>query len=140
MRTISSFLPARKNFPFWRGSTFRYSFEWRDETLVEGKPVSKPHDLTGYTGRCTIAPVAGESGSPIELVNVTYSSHTSGIIFGGSSEEPANGLVEIYVKQEAFEAITWKKGNFTLYAKEPGGAEDDYPLLTGRFTQAGPPL
>lgn len=136
----SSFLPAKRNFPWWRGSTFRYAFEWKDEELVEDEPVSKPHDLTNYTALCVLAPVPGESGEPIKLTNVSYSSHTSGIIFGGVHEEPTNGLIEIYIRQEAFEAITWKKANYTLYAMEPEGPEDDYALLTGRFTLAGPPL
>lgn len=136
----SSFLPAKKNFPFWKTATFRYAFEWRDEELVEGKPVSKPHDLTGYTALCVLAPVAGESGESIGLENVLYSEHRSGIIFGGKAAEPKSGLVEIYIKQERFEPVTWKKATYTLTATEPEGPKDDFPLLTGRFTQAGPPL
>lgn len=133
---MSSFLPVKKNFPWWRDATFRYAFEWRDEELVEGKPVSKPHDLTGYTGTCTIAPVPGEAGAPLELTT-----GNGGVIFGGYVlKEPKNGLVELYFTKAQAEAIEFKKGNYTLYAKEPEAPEDSYPLLTGRFTQAGPPL
>lgn len=133
---MSSFLPARKNFPWWRGATFRYVFEWKDETLIEGKPVSKPHDLTGYTGLCVLGPVPGEAGESLELTT-----ENGGVIFGGYiSKEPKNGLVELYVTKAQFEAVEWKKANYTLYATEPNPPEDDYPLLTGRFTEAGPPL
>jgi len=129
---MSSFLPAKKNFPFWRGATFRYLFEWRDDN---GTTV-KPHDLTGYTGYATLTPLAGELGEPIELTT-----GNGGIIFGGQSlKEPKNGLVEIYVTKEQFEAVTWKRATYTLYAVEPNPPNDDYPLLTGRFTLAGPPL
>lgn len=131
-----SFLPARKNFPFWRGSTFRYVFEWRDEILVEGKPVIKPHDLTGYTGLCILDPTPGEPDEPIELTTAN-----GGVIFGGYQlKSPTNGLIELYVVKEKFEAVLWKKANYTLYATEPGGPQDDYPLLSGRFTESGPPL
>jgi hypothetical protein len=133
---MSSFLPAKKNFPFWKDATFRYVFEWRDETLVEGKPVSKSHDLTGYTGLCILAPVPGEVGTPLELTT-----ENGGVIFGGYlAKEPKNGLVELYVTKAQFEAVAFKKANYTLYATEPNPPEDDFPLLTGRFTQAGPPL
>lgn len=133
---MSSFLPAKKNFPFWRGSTFRYVFEWRDETLVEGITVSKPHNLTGYTGIAILKPVPGEPGLPIELTT-----ENGGIILGGYViKEPKNGLVELYVTRAQFEAVEWKKANYTLYATEPESPHDDFPLLTGRFTQAGPPL
>lgn len=133
---MSSFLPARKNFPFWRDSTFRYAFEWRDETLVEGKPVVKPHDLTGYTGVAILQPLPGEPGEPLELTT-----ENGGVIFGGYVlKEPKNGLVELYVTKAQFEAIVFKKANYTLYATEPDLPKDDYPLLSGRFTEAGPPL
>jgi hypothetical protein len=133
---MSSFLPARKNFPFWRGSTFRYAFEWKDETLVEGKPVVKPHDLTGYTGLAILQPLPGEPGEPLELTTAN-----GGVIFGGYTiKEPKNGLVELYVTKAQFEAVAFRKANYTLYAKEPGAPEDDLPLLNGRFTEAGPPL
>lgn len=136
MCEMSSFLPAKKNFPFWKNSTFRYVFEWKDETMVEGKPVSKPHDLTGYIGLCILAPVAGESGAPLELTT-----GNGGVIFGGYVlKEPKNGLVELYVTKAQFEAVEWKKANYTLHATEPNPPKDDFPLLTGRFTQAGPPL
>jgi hypothetical protein len=131
----NSFLPARKNFPFWRGSTFRYAFEWRDETIVEGKPVIKPHDLTGYTGLALIKPLPGEPGEPLELTT-----ENGGVIFGGYLlKEPKNGLVEIYATKAQLETIEFKKANYTLYAKEPNPPEDNFPLLAGRFTEAGPP-
>lgn len=136
MRTISSFLPARKNFPFWKDATFRYVFEWKDETLVEGKPVSTPHDLTGYTGVCVLAPVPGEKGTPLELTT-----ENGGVIFGGNVlKEPKNGLVELYITKAQAEGVEFKKANYTLYVTEPEEPKDVYPLLTGRFTQAGPPL
>jgi hypothetical protein len=129
---MSSFLPAKKNFPFWKDATFRYLFEWRDEI----EKVVKPHDLTGYTGACTIVPVPGETGAPIVLTT-----ENGGVIFGGYRlEEPTNGIVELYVTKAQFEAVEWSKANYTLYATEPESPHDDYPLLTGRFTQAGPPL
>jgi hypothetical protein len=132
----SSFLPVRKNFPWWRGSTFRYAFEWKDETLVEGKPVLKPHDLTGYTGLAILHPLPGQPGEPLELTT-----ENGGVIFGGYVlKEPKNGLVELYVTKAQFEAVVFKKANYTLYATEPSGPKDDYPLLSGRFTEAGPPL
>jgi hypothetical protein len=133
---MSSFLPARKNFPFWRGSTFRYAFEWKDETLVEDKPVVKPHDLTGYTGLAVLTPLPGQPGEPLELTT-----ENGGVIFGGYVlKEPKNGLVELYVSKAQFEAVIWKKANYTLYATEPSAPKDNYPLLSGRFTEAGPPL
>jgi hypothetical protein len=133
---MSSFLPAKKNFPFWKDATFRYAFEWRDEEQVEGKAVSKPHDLTGYTGLCILLPTPGEKGTPLELTT-----GNGGVIFGGSVlKEPKNGLVELYVTKAQFEAVEFKKANYTLYATEPTEPKDNYPLLTGRFTQAGPPL
>ncbi len=133
---MSSFLPARKNFPFWRGSTFRYAFEWLDETLVEGKPVVKPHNLTGYTGLAILQPLPGEPGEPLELTT-----GNGGVIFGGYQiKEPKNGLVELYVTKAQFEAVMFKKANYTLYAKEPNPPEDDFSLLAGRFVEAGPPL
>jgi hypothetical protein len=129
---MSSFLPAKKNFPWWRGSTFRYLFEWRDEN---GK-LQTPHDLTGYTGLCILEPMPYEPDEPIELTT-----ENGGIIFGGHSlKEPKNGLVELYVVKAQLEAIKWKKASYTLYATEPNPPNDDYPLLTGRFTFAGPPL
>lgn len=131
----SSFLPAKKDFPFWRGSSFRYAFEWKDETLVEGKPVIKPHDLTGYTGLCVLQPRPGEPGVPLELTT-----GNGGVIFGGTGNEPKNGMVELHVTKVQFEAVEWKKASYTLYATEPEGPKDGYPLLSGRFTQAGPPL
>lgn len=131
---MSSFLPARKNFPFWKGSTFRYAFEWRDETLAEGKPVVKPHDLTGYTGLALLQPLPGETGSPLELTT-----GNGGIIFGGYQlKEPKNGLVEIYISKTQLEAVEWKKASYTLFATEPNPPNDDFPLLAGRFTEAGP--
>lgn len=133
---MSSFLPARKNLPFWRGSTFRYAFEWKDETLVEGKPVVKSHDLTGYTGVAVLKPAAGEPGEPLELTT-----ENGGIIFGGYLlKEPKNGIIEIYVSKAQFEAVLFKKANYTLNVTEPEHAKDVYSLLSGRFTEAGPPL
>jgi hypothetical protein len=133
---VASFLPCRKNLPFWRNSTFRYVFEWRDETLVEGKPVIKPHDLTGYTGLALITPLPGEPGTPLELTT-----ENGGVIFGGYQlHEPKNGLIELYINKEQIEAVTFKKANYTLYATEPSGPKDDYPLLSGRFVMSGPPL
>jgi hypothetical protein len=130
---ISSFLPAKKSFSWWRGGTFRYAFEWRDETLVEGKPVIKPHDLTGYTGLAVLKPTPGESGEPLELTT-----ENGGVIFGGYLlKEPKNGLIELYVTKAQFEAVLWKKASYTLFATEPNPPKDDYPLLTGRFTEAG---
>ena len=129
---MSSFLPAKKNFPFWKDATFRYLFEWRDEI----EKIIKPHDLTGYTGACTIFPSPGETGESIVLTT-----ENGGVIFGGYvAKEPKNGLVELYITTTQLEAITWKRGEYTLYATEPAGPKDQYPLLTGRFTQAGPPL
>jgi hypothetical protein len=133
---MSSFLPAKKNFPFWKNATFRYLFEWRDD---DGKS-QKSHDLTGYTGLCVLEPMPHESKEPITLEVVLYSAFTSGIIFGGSVEKPDNGLVELYVRKELFEPVKWTKATYTLYATEPNPPNDDYPLLTGRFTEAGPPL
>jgi hypothetical protein len=134
--TMSSFLPARRNFPFWTKSTFRYAFEWRDETLVEGKPVVKPHDLTGYTGLAILTPLPGQSGSPLEL-----STENGGVIFGGYQlKEPKNGLCEIYISKIQVEAVGFKQANYTLYATEPSDPKDDYALLSGRFVLAGPPL
>lgn len=133
---MSSFLPARKNFPFWRGSTFRYAFEWKDETIVEGLPVLKPHDLTGYTGLAILKPLPGETGASLELTTTN-----GGVIFGGYKlKEPKNGLVEIYISKEQLEAVGWKKANYTLHAVEPEPPHDDFTLLSGRFTEAGPPL
>lgn len=132
----SSFLPARKNLPFWRGSTFRYAFEWKDETLIEGKPVVKSHDLTGYTGIAVLKPVAGEPGESLELTT-----ENGGIIFGGNLlKEPKNGIIEIYVTKAQFEAVLFKKANYTLFVTEPNPPKDEFSLLTGRFTEAGPPL
>ena len=132
----SSFLPVRKNFPWWRESTFRYVFEWKDETLVEGKPVIKSHDLTGYTGLCVLKPVPGEPGTPLELTT-----GNGGVIFGGYLfHEPKNGLIELYVTKAQFEAVLWKKASYTLFTTEPNPPKDDFALLTGRFTSAGPPL
>ena len=133
---MSSFLPAKRNLPFYVGSTFRYAFEWRDETLIEGKPVIKSHDLTGYTGIAVLKPVPGEPGEPLELTT-----GNGGVIFGGYLlHEPKNGLVELYVTKARLEAVEWRKANYTLYATEPSEPKDDYALLTGRFTSAGPPL
>ena len=130
----SSFLPAKKNMPFWVGSSFRYVFEWKDETLVEGKPVVKAHDLTGYTGLAVLKPLSGEPGTPLELTT-----GNGGVIFGGYLlHEPKNGLIELYVTKAQFEAVLWKKASYTLYVTEPSEPKDDYPLLSGRFTQAGP--
>lgn len=129
---MSSFLPAHKNFPIWRKSTFRYEFEWRDDN---GK-VAKPHDLSGYTGTCRIEPLPGQLGSAIELTT-----SNGGIILGGfATSEPRNGLIELFISKGQVEAILWKKASYTLYLVEPNPPHDDYPLLTGRFTIAGPPL
>ena len=129
---MASFLPAKKNFPFWHGSAFRYLFEWRDDN---GKEV-KPHDLTGYTGAATLTPLAGEKGVPLEL-----DTENGGIIFGGVEfNEPKNGLVEIYITREQLEAVEFKQASYTLYAYEHETVLNEvYPLLTGRFTYAGPP-
>jgi hypothetical protein len=133
---MSSALPAKKNFPFWKGSTFRYAFEWKDETIVEGKPVLKPHDLTGYTGLANLTPLPGEPGEPLELTT-----ENGGVIFGGYLlKEPKNGLVEIYVTKAQLETIQFKKANYTLFATEPSSPKDVFSLLSGRFTEAGPPL
>ena len=127
---MSSFLPPKKNFPFWKNATFRYAFEWKDSNGKE----TKPHDLTGYTGSCILTPLAGEPGAPLELTTVN-----GGVIFGGYAlKEPKTGLVEIYVSKAQFEAVEWEKASYTLYATEGGTPFDDYPLLTGRFTKAGP--
>ncbi len=124
----SSFLPAKKNLPIWQESTFRYQFEWKDD---DGKSV-KPHDLTGYTGRAILK---GDDGSELELTT-----ENGGIHFGGISDEPTNGLVEIYLTKAQTEALTWKKrASFTLKVVEPNPPNDDFPLLTGRFFLAGPP-
>jgi len=132
----NGFLPARRNFPFWGNSTFRYTFEWRDEILVEGKPIIQSHDLTGYTGVCILDPVPGEPGIPLEL-----STSNGGIIFGGYQlKEPKNGLCELYISKTQVEAVVFKKANYTLYATEPNAPKDDFPLLSGRFVMAGPPL
>lgn len=125
-----------KNFPWWKGATFRYGFEWKDETVVEGKSIVTPHDLTGYTGLCILTPVSGQSGTPLELTT-----ENGGIIFGGYQlHEPKNGSVELYVTEAQFEAVEWKKASYTLYATETNSPKDRYSLLTGRFTQAGPLL
>lgn len=130
----SSFLPVRKDFPWWRSSTFRYAFEWKDEILVEGKPVIKTHDLSGYTGVCVLSPRPGEPGEPLSLTT-----ENGGVIFGGYAlKEPKNGLVEIYVTKTQFEGVLFKKASYTLYATEPSAPKDDYPLISGRFTEAGP--
>jgi hypothetical protein len=72
---------------------------------------------------------------------ITLTTENGGIIFGGEFiKEPKNGLIEIYVTKSQLEHVEWKKGNYTLYATEPLSPNDDYPLLTGRFTEAGPPL
>jgi hypothetical protein len=131
---MSSFLPVKKSFPWWRGSTFRYAFEWKDEVLVEDKPVIKPHDLTGYTGIAVLQPFPGEAGTPLELTT-----ENGGVIFGGYLlKEPKNGLVELYVTKTQFEAVAFKKASYTLLATEPNPPKDDFPLLAGRFTQANP--
>jgi hypothetical protein len=133
---MSSFLPARKNFPFWRGGTFRYAFEWKDETLVEGKPVVKPHDLTGYTGLATLTPLPGQPGTPLELTT-----ENGGVIFGGYLlKERKNGLVELYISKAQIEAVTFKQANYTLYTTEPEAPKDSFALLSGRFVMSGPPL
>lgn len=129
---MSSFLPAKKNFPFWKDATFRYLFEWREDN---GKVV-KPRDLTGYTGFAHLAPAKNEPGTTLELTT-----ENGGIILGGFQlHEPKNGLIEIYVMKEQFEAVLWKRATYTLYLIEPSAPHDDYALLTGRFTEAGPPL
>jgi hypothetical protein len=130
---MSSCLPTKKNFPFWKGSAFRYLFEWRDNN---GKTVVS-HDLTGYTGAATLTPLAGEKGVPLEL-----STENGGIIFGGVElHEPKNGLIEIYITRTQLDAIEFRKASYTLYAYEHETILNEvYPLLTGRFTDAGPPL
>lgn len=127
---MPTFLPAKRSFHWWRGGTFRYAFEWLDN---DGK-TTLPHDLTEYTGLCVLEPARNEPGTPLTLTH-----ENGGILFGGPSDEPDTGIVELYISKAQFEAVEWKKATYTLFVAEPSAPEDDYSLLTGFFVEAGPP-
>ena len=98
--------------------------------------LSNRKTLRGYTGLAILQPLPGQPGAPLEL-----STGNGGVIFGGYIlKEPKNGLVELYVTKAQFEAVEWKKANYTLYVTEPNPPNDDLPLLSGRFVESGPPL
>jgi hypothetical protein len=115
----TSFIPAKLNPPLWKGSTFRYVFQWLDDNGTE----RKPHDLTGYTGVLQLL-------GPAQEVLHELTTGNGGI----KLPEPTQGFVELYIDAEETTAFTWKKGVYTLFLQEPSEPKDTYSLLTGVFT------
>src|ERR1017187_768805 len=124
----SSFIPAKLNFPVWRGSTFRYVFQWLDAEEVEGHEVRKPHDLTDYSG---IMQLLG----PADEVLFELTTGSEGIKF---KEEPKEGYVELTIDATETADFAWKKAVYTLFLTEPSGPKDVYAMLTGVFTISAP--
>lgn len=123
----ASFIPAKLNPPVWKGSTFRYKFQWIDAEEVEGKEVRTPHNVTGFSGELLLLGPAGET-----LFELT--SGNGGVKF----PEPTQGYVELYIDAEDTTGFEWKKAYYTLFLYEPGGPKDTYAMLTGVFTVSTP--
>lgn len=125
----SNFLPAKQNFPVWKGATFRYGFQWLDDNGKE----KVPHNLTGYFGEASLHCDNGEV--------LTLTTENGGIILGDIVlKEPANGLIEIFLPQATTVTITWTKASYVLYLQEPTLPEDRFPLLAGQFHAVSLPL
>jgi hypothetical protein len=119
---MTSFLPARQNFPIWRGATFHYRFQWLNDNGIE----TKAENVSGFTGACPLKSINGTE------TFLTLTNENGGIIFNGES-----GLIDLIISSAQTSAITWNVSDYNLLVINPH-TEETLPLLTGRFSVKGP--
>lgn len=91
------------NFTIEQGATFRKTLTWTDAA-------NAPINNTGYTGKLQIRTRVG--GSILaELTTVN-----GGITMGGS-----NGVIDLYLADEATQLLTAKSGVYDLLVTSPAG-------------------
>jgi hypothetical protein len=111
-------LPDRHNFTVWRGGTFRTRL-----TLYTDAGIT-PRDLTGYTARL----VCENPDTDEILLNLTTGN-------GGIEIDGLLGTIDLYISDEATQAITWNVGQYELKITSPSGDTD--PLLYGSIVVKG---
>lgn len=105
-----------------KGASFDYRFQWLNDNGI----TTTPQNLTGFTGRCALKSIQGET------TYLTLTSENEGIVFGGES-----GLIDIKISAATTEAITWSAAAYTLFVLNPNSNET-LALLTGRFITVAP--
>jgi hypothetical protein len=102
--------PLPKLFQVTKGSLFDYRWQY-----VYGDPASNaPVDLTPYTATWVIASADGAT------IYETYTSGgtpgTSGVFFGGDTDDPHTGIIDLVITASDTRAISWTTARhyFTL--------------------------
>lgn len=120
--------PAVKRFEINPGLPFSYSFTFNQGSALSQYPV----DLTNATGQLTIQ---DNIGNPTLVLSSTPPvSGGTGIYFGGPSQTPSNGIIELLISSSDTSTITWQYGNYVLVLTTPEFGE--LPLMRGSFAVA----
>jgi hypothetical protein len=113
-------LPIPKYFRILKGVTFDYPFQY----LVGSSTTSSPVNLTGYTGIWTITYTGGST-----VYNSSASPGQSGVFFGGQSNQPTNGMINLIINRTDTAVIPWKTATYTFQLIDT--LNNEYQLLNG---------
>ena len=120
-------LPVLKNFTLAKGVGFSYPFQWN-----QGTPNSAlPQNLTGYTASCPLTNYNGTTTYQTLASGATQG--TSGIFFGGQTNDPTNGIITIVLIGSDITALPVTNARYKLWMTPPGPGQPIW-LLYGVFT------
>jgi hypothetical protein len=105
-------LPAPKLLKVIKGATFDYTFQMLSGVVGNAESI----DLTGNTGIWTIIP---NNGNPI-IYTTSASPGSSGVFFGGNTNDPTNGFIQLMITASDTTAIAWTTGTYTFSLSDGG--------------------
>lgn len=122
-------ISAHHTFKVVRGATFDFRLQYRLGPQTSVVPV----DLSPYSAQWTITSLDG---------NTIYNQFdnggiigTSGVFFGGDSNDPTNGIIDLVLTEFDTIDITWTQAAYWLTVRPP--TLQVIPLLSGSMAVTG---
>lgn len=121
-------LPVLKNFSVAKGVGFDYRFQWN-----QGIPISDvPTNLSLYEGVLTISNYNGSMVYSVLTSGAT--SGESGIFYGGASQTPSNGIIDIVIIEADTYALDFSTARYKFMMTPTANPTQPVWLMYGTFT------
>lgn len=110
--------PASILFRVIKGTTFTYAFQY----LLSTPETSTPVNLAGYSATWSINWTAPSTGQTLYTVQNGVAANTSGIYFGGPTNDKTTGIITLVIGSADTQSIPWSTAIHQFGITDTAGA------------------